>query len=184
MSLVYRFAAKDGKRMISFDFGERTDVTMFLTLRNPRPTARELHNIIYPPGTAIGLDSQNQYRLSGYVPDPDKGPGWLKYNREEFPKVVESDKLKIFAAMEAMIIKQHGKGWRKKAKRMIKDAKRERQEAREKQQREWLEEEKKNPKSTEYHDLIRAIQGQLSPEATATTRTAATEGKGLVLQAA
>lgn len=149
------------------DYWDFELVTMFLSLQNPRPTARELHDIIYSPGTTLGLDSQNQYRLSGFVPDPDRGPGWLKYDRKEFPKVLESDKQKVFFEMEAMIVKQHGKGWRRKARRMIRDAKKRKQEEREKQEREWLEEEKKNPASKKYHDLIRGIRGELTPEATA-----------------
>lgn len=74
----------------------------FLNLQ-PRPTIEELKQVVYPKGLALApLDSQNQYRLRGYVPDPDK-PGWLKYDKEEYYRLRRQEALKRLEAMQQII---------------------------------------------------------------------------------
>jgi hypothetical protein len=56
---------------------------------NPRPTLEELNQVLYPPG-GLWLTSQNQDTHRGYVPDQDR-PGWNKYDREEYLKVLKQE---------------------------------------------------------------------------------------------
>jgi hypothetical protein len=56
---------------------------------SPRPTIGELRQVLYPP-EGLGLTSQNQDTHRGYVPDPDR-PGWMKYDREEYLKLVKQE---------------------------------------------------------------------------------------------
>lgn len=95
---------------------------MFLTLDDPRPTIEELRLVLCPPGSEIVLDSQNQRRRRGWVPDPDK-PGWMKYDPKEFTKVLDSDRQKILSAMEEIVIRQKGPDWRIKAEQKMKSSK-------------------------------------------------------------
>jgi hypothetical protein len=74
----------------------------FLNLK-PRPTIRDLRRVIYPPGLVIRpLNSQNEYTSRGYVPDPDK-PGWLKYDKEEYIKIIQKEAQKRIEVMIEII---------------------------------------------------------------------------------
>jgi hypothetical protein len=52
------------------------------------PTIKELRKVVYTLGLKIGLSSQNQRGRTGYIPDPQK-LGWLKYDREEYIKILQ-----------------------------------------------------------------------------------------------
>ena len=74
----------------------------FLSLK-PRPTIRELRRVMYPAGLVIRpLNSQNQYTRRGYVPDPDK-PGWFKYDKEEYIKIIQQEAQKRIEVMIEII---------------------------------------------------------------------------------
>jgi hypothetical protein len=77
-------------------------IAKFLTLDDPRPTIAELRRVLDPPGLVIGLTSQNLHRWRGYVPDPQK-PGWMKYDKKQYMKYVESDAQKQLEAMRQII---------------------------------------------------------------------------------
>ncbi len=74
-------------------------IEKFLNL-DPRPTIAELKRVLYAP--VIRLDSQNQYTRRGYVPDPNK-PGWLKYDQEEYKKLLKADAKKQQKLMQQII---------------------------------------------------------------------------------
>jgi hypothetical protein len=74
----------------------------FLNLK-PRPTIRELRRVIYPPELVIRpLNSQNQYTSRGYVSDPNK-PGWLKYDKKEYIKIIQKEAQKRIEVMIEII---------------------------------------------------------------------------------
>lgn len=73
----------------------------FLRL-SPRPTIAELKKVIDIPGLKIGLTSQNQRRRRGYIPDPQK-PGWLKYDRKEYIKILQLEAQKRQKLMQQLI---------------------------------------------------------------------------------
>jgi hypothetical protein len=73
----------------------------FLNL-NPRPTIAELARVVYLPGAVIRLNSQDQYRYRGYIPNPGK-PGWLIYNKEEYIKILKQEAQKRQEIMQQII---------------------------------------------------------------------------------
>jgi hypothetical protein len=80
----------------------------FLNL-DPRPTVEELHRVLYGPEIALRLDSQNQCKRRGYVPDPTK-PGWLKYNKEEYKKLLKQQAQKQQELMQQIITSRLHRG--------------------------------------------------------------------------
>lgn len=88
------------------------------------------------------------YIACAAAPNPEK-PGWLKYNPDEFPSVLEADKQKIFTEMKKIVIEREGEGWRKKAKRMMKEAEKRRQKQREEPEHRIKELEENDPKLVE-----------------------------------
>ena len=84
--------------------GELTE--KFLNL-NQRPTITELGRVAEPPGLVIRpLTSQNQYIRRGLVPDPEK-PGWLKYDKEAYIKILKQEAQKRRQAMLQIIETRH-----------------------------------------------------------------------------
>jgi hypothetical protein len=78
----------------------------FLNL-NPRPTITELGRVAEPPGLVIeALTSQNQYIHRGLVPNPEK-PGWLKYDKEEYIKILKQEAQKRQQVMRRIIETRH-----------------------------------------------------------------------------
>lgn len=83
------------------DFWDNDLADKFLHL-SPRPTIAELRKVVYMSGLKIGLTSQNQHRRRGYIPDPQK-PGWLKYDREEYIKILQLEARKRQKLMQQLI---------------------------------------------------------------------------------
>jgi len=78
----------------------------FLDL-NPPPTITELERVAEPPGLVLRpLSSQNQYIGRGYVPDPEK-PGWLKYDKEAYIKIIKQEAQKRQQVMRQIIETRH-----------------------------------------------------------------------------
>jgi hypothetical protein len=78
----------------------------FLIL-DPRPTITELKQVASPPGLIIeALTSQNQYNRRGLVPDPEK-PGWLKYDKEAYIKILKQEAQKRQQVMRQIIETRH-----------------------------------------------------------------------------
>lgn len=87
------------------DYLNKEVVLAFLMLENPRPTISELQQVLYPPGLALGLNSQNFVRMEAWYPDPQK-PGWFKRDKSpynEYLKHVKADALKQQQAMQKII---------------------------------------------------------------------------------
>jgi hypothetical protein len=83
---------------------ERTE--KFLDLNSP-PTITELGRVAEPPGLVIRpLTSQNQYIRRGLVPDPEK-PGWLKYDKEAYIKILKQEARKRQQMMHQIIETRH-----------------------------------------------------------------------------
>jgi len=80
-------------------------IEKFLNL-DPRPTIAELERVLYGPEIALRLDSQNQYTRRGYVPDRNR-PGWLKYDQEEYKKLLKQDAKKQQKLMQQIIDSRH-----------------------------------------------------------------------------
>lgn len=72
----------------------------FLSI-TPRPTIKELKQILHVPG-GLGLNSQNQYRRRGYVPDPSR-LGWMKYDKKEYLRLLKLEAQKRQEFMEQII---------------------------------------------------------------------------------
>jgi hypothetical protein len=78
----------------------------FLKL-DPRPTIKELERVAEPLGLVISpLTSQNQYKRRGLVPDPDN-PGWLKYVKENYVKILKQEAQKRQRIMQQIIETRH-----------------------------------------------------------------------------
>ena len=60
---------------------------------------------MFPIG-GLWLTSQNQDTHRGYVPDPDR-PGWMKYDREEYLKILKQEAQKRIELM-LQIMKSRG----------------------------------------------------------------------------
>jgi hypothetical protein len=93
------------KNRLDFAWDDKL-VEQFLSV-NPRPTITELREVFNPPEFVISVDSQRKHRLRGYVPDPEK-PGWLKYDREAYIKLLKSEAQKRKEMMQE-IIKRHNR---------------------------------------------------------------------------
>ena len=70
---------------------------------NPRPAITELKRVIYLPGLVITpLSSLYQCTRGGYVPDPER-PGWLKYDKEKYIKILKQEAQKRQQVMQQII---------------------------------------------------------------------------------
>lgn len=68
----------------------------------PRPTIKELAEVFQPSWSKVNVDSQKWRRYKGYIDDPDK-QGWLKYDKEKYKKLLESEALKRQEMMREII---------------------------------------------------------------------------------
>jgi hypothetical protein len=80
----------------------------FLNL-DPRPTVEELNRVLRGPEIALNLNSQNQNRRRGHVPDPNK-PGRTKYDAEEYKKLLKQQAQKQQELMQQIIASRPHKG--------------------------------------------------------------------------
>jgi hypothetical protein len=75
---------------------------------SPRPTIKELQEIFQPTWSKVNIGSRRWRKYIGYVDDPDK-QGWLKYDREKYKDLLESEAHKRQDMMRQIIKSREGK---------------------------------------------------------------------------
>ena len=96
----YYWGHPNNKETLDFGWDEKL-VEQFLNL-SLRPSTSELDDIFNGPEFAIDVDSQRKFRSRGFVPNPEK-PGWLKYDREAYIKLLKSEAQKRKEMMQEII---------------------------------------------------------------------------------
>lgn len=93
-------SSKDVDDSLKFVWNEQL-TEQFLNLV-PRPTTEELVNVIMPQGVGGTKSSDIFDKDFGYVPNPDE-PGWLKYDAEEYRKILKQEAILRIDFMKKII---------------------------------------------------------------------------------